>query len=184
MLQKTKSFTLSNVLIGLTVLMYLVQTNIEYGSARMGLNILFLSEQYYYQVLSTMFAHGGIGHLAMNMFVLFQFGNMIEEYFGKGVFLLLYFVGGVLTSLGSFYFMYNIGLNHNLVGASGAICVLMGFIALIDKTQRTGIITWVLLISVAPLLIGLPIAWYAHFIGLFIGLLMGFFIRAFLLKRR
>ena len=28
---------------------------------------------------------------------------------------------------------------------------------------------WKILISVAPLLIGLPIAWYAHFIGLAIG---------------
>ena len=80
--------------------------------------------------------------------------------------------------------MYSIGFNHNLVGASGAISVLMGFIALVDKTQRSGIITWILIISVAPLLIGLPIAWYAHFIGLAIGLLMGFFIRAYLLKKR
>ena len=184
MLQNIKTFTFTNIIIGLTVLMYLVQTNIEYGTVRMGLNILFLREGYYYQILSTMFAHGGIGHLGMNMFVLYQFGNMIEKYFGKGIFLSLYFIGGLLTSLGSFYFMYSIGFNHNLVGASGAISVLMGFIALVDKTQRSGIITWIMIISVAPLLIGLPIAWYAHFIGLAIGLVMGFFIRAYLLKRR
>ena len=30
---------------------------------------------------------------------------------------------------------------------------------------------WKILISVAPLIIGLPIAWYAHFIGLGIGFL-------------
>ncbi|MFA6741796.1 MAG: hypothetical protein WCR78_09955 [Arcobacteraceae bacterium] len=30
---------------------------------------------------------------------------------------------------------------------------------------------WKILISVAPLIIGLPIAWYSHFIGLGIGFL-------------
>jgi len=59
------------------------------------------------------------------------------------------------------------------VGASGALCVLLGYVAFVDKTQRKGIITWVLIISVAPLLIGLPIAWYSHFIGLAIGFLLG-----------
>ena len=59
----------------------------------------------------------------------------------------------------------------NLVGASGAICALLGYVAYYDKAQRSGIITWVLLISVAPLIIGLPIAWYAHFIGLIVGFL-------------
>jgi membrane associated rhomboid family serine protease len=59
------------------------------------------------------------------------------------------------------------------VGASGAICVLLGYIAYFDKYQRKGIITWILIISVAPVLIGLPIAWYAHFIGLAIGFLIG-----------
>ncbi len=61
----------------------------------------------------------------------------------------------------------------NLVGASGAISVILGYVAFFDRTQRSGIITWVLIISVAPLLIGLPIAWYAHFIGLAIGFLIG-----------
>jgi rhomboid protease GluP len=32
---------------------------------------------------------------------------------------------------------------------------------------------WKILISVAPLLIGLPIAWYAHFIGLAVGFIYG-----------
>ena len=177
MLQEIKKLTFTNVLIGITVLMYIVQINMDYGSAILGLNYLFLKEGFYHQIFSTMFTHGGIAHLGMNMFVLYQFGNMIEKHFGVKIFLFLYLIGGVLTSLGSFYFMYTIGFNHNLVGASGAITVLLGFIALMDKTQRKGIITWVLLISVAPLLIGLPIAWYAHFIGMAIGLIMGFFIK-------
>lgn len=170
---QNKNLTFTNVVIGITVVMYLIQTSMVGGSVYLGLNIYFL-DGLWYQPLSTMFAHGGIGHLLMNMFVLFQFGNLIEKYRGAKTFLILYFVGGILTSIFSFMFMYYLGLYHNLVGASGALCVLLGYVALVDKYQRKGIITWVLLISVAPLLIGLPIAWYAHFIGLAFGFLLGF----------
>jgi membrane associated rhomboid family serine protease len=170
---KSKEFTLTNITIGITVLMYLVQTNIEYGGIYLGLNIYFLKENFFWQPLSSMFAHGGLGHLGMNMFVLYQFGNLIEKALSKKDFILVYFIGGLLTSMLSFAYIYYLDGGVNLVGASGAICVLMGYIAYFDKFQRKGIITWVLLISVAPLLIGLPIAWYAHFIGLGIGLLFG-----------
>ena len=61
----------------------------------------------------------------------------------------------------------------NLVGASGAISVIMGWYALKDTYQRKGIIVWILLISFAPLLLGLPVAWYAHIIGFVIGWLIG-----------
>ena len=168
---QNKNITFTNVIIAITVIMYMIQTSMTNGSLYLGLNIYFL-EGLWYQPLSTMFAHGGIGHLGMNMFVLYQFGNLIEKYRGAKTFLILYFIGGLLTSILSFLFIYNIGLMHNLVGASGALCVLLGFVAFVDKSQRKGIITWVLIISVAPLLIGLPIAWYAHFIGLAIGFAM------------
>lgn len=166
-----KDFTATNILIGLTVLMYFIQTNITYGSVYLGLNLNFSVNSFYWQPLSTIFAHGGFGHIAMNMFVLWQFGNLIERYIGSKSFLILYFTTGILTSLLSYSYIYFLDNQVNLVGASGAICALMGYIAYLDKSQRKGIITWVLLISVAPLLIGLPIAWYAHFIGLFIGFL-------------
>lgn len=170
---KSKDFTLTNITIGITVIMYLVQTNINYGGLYMGLNMYFIEGGLFWQPLSSMFAHGGLGHLGMNMFVLYQFGNLIERFRGKKEFVLVYFVGGLLTSLLSFTYIYFLDHQVNLVGASGAICVLMGYIAFFDKQQRKGIITWVLLISVAPLLIGLPIAWYAHFIGLAIGFVFG-----------
>lgn len=172
-MNNTRILSLTNLTIAITILMYIVQLNIEYGTVKMGLNSLFTQYNFWWQPLSTMFAHGGELHLLMNMFVLYQFGNMIELYRGKTAFIILYFIGGLLTSLGSFYFMQAFELNHNLVGASGAICVLMGYIALLDKSQRNGIITWIILISLAPLLIGLPIAWYAHFIGFGIGFVLG-----------
>lgn len=170
---ENRTFTFTNAIILITIFMYVVQTNMEHGIVKLGLNFLFLEYGLWYQPLSTMFAHGGIGHLLMNMFVLYQFGNMIEAYRGRIYFLVLYFIGGILTSLFSFAFLYILELNHNLVGASGAICVLLGYIALVDHSQRKGILAWIILISLAPLLIGLPVAWYAHFIGFAIGWGMG-----------
>ena len=105
------------------------------------------------------------------MFVLWQFGNLIERFKGAKELVFLYLISGILTSILSFAYIFYLDNQVNLVGASGAICALLGYVAYYDKAQRSGIITWVLLISVAPLLIGLPIAWYAHFIGLAVGYL-------------
>ena len=166
-----KDFTTTNILIIITVLAYVIQINIPKGGLLFGLNLYFLVYDFWWQPLTTIFAHGGIGHLGMNMFVLWQFGNLIERFKGAKELVALYIISGLLTSLLSFAYVFYLDNNVNLVGASGAICALLGYVAYYDKSQRNGIITWVLLISVAPLLIGLPIAWYAHFIGLAVGFL-------------
>ena len=164
-----KDLTVTNILIFITVVMYIIQINTSQGGLLFGLNLYFLIYDFWWQPLSSMFAHGGIAHLGMNMFVLWQFGNLIERGRGKKEIILLYLISGIATSLLSFAHIFYLDNSVNLVGASGAICALLGYVAYYDKAQRSGIITWVLLISVAPLLIGLPIAWYAHFIGLAIG---------------
>ena len=164
-----KDLTATNILIFITVVMYIIQINTPQGGLLFGLNLYFLVYDFWWQPLSSMFAHGGIAHLGMNMFVLWQFGNLIERGRGKKEIILLYLISGIATSLLSFAYIFYLDNSVNLVGASGAICALLGYVAYYDKAQRSGIITWVLLISVAPLLIGLPIAWYAHFIGLAIG---------------
>lgn len=167
----TNNLTATNIIIGITVFMYIVQLNIPQGNLYLGLNLYFSVYDFWWQPLTTMFAHGGIAHLGMNMFVLWQFGNLIERSHGAKQLVALYLICGLLTSLISFGYIYYLDHQVNLVGASGAICALLGYVAYYDKAQRSGIITWVLLISVAPLLIGLPIAWYAHFIGFGIGFL-------------
>ena len=172
----TKISTLTNSLILLNIIMFIIQNNIQNGDIILGLNIYFFKYELYYQLLSTMFVHAGIAHILMNMFVLFQFGNMIEEVIGKLKFLLLYFIGGILTSIGSIAYMYYTGNWANLVGASGAISVIMGWYALKDRYQRQGIVVWILLISFAPLLLGLPVAWYSHLIGFALGWLLGYII--------
>lgn len=173
-----KPFTFTNIIIVITLIMFAIQNSIEYGGLLLGLNMYFIAYGFWWQPLSSMFVHGGFLHIAMNMFVLYQFGNLIEYHLGKKQMFILYFIGGILTSLLSFGYLYLFEQSVNLVGASGAICVLLGFIALFDEYQRKGIVIWVILISVLPVVLGMPVAWYAHFIGFAIGWLFGLLKRA------
>ena len=136
-----------------------------------GLNELFFAGAYW-QILTSMFIHGSFMHILMNMIVLYQFGMILERYLGWIKFGILYIFGGVITgflSLGYLAFE-----SVNLVGASGAISVLLGFLAYIDRFNRKGLIIVILIVSFAPLLIGVSVAWYAHLIGFGVGYLAGF----------
>ena len=136
-----------------------------------GLNELFFAGAYW-QILTSMFIHGSFMHILMNMIVLYQFGMILERYLGWIKFGILYIFGGVITgflSLGYLAFE-----SVNLVGASWAISVLLGFLACIDKFNRKGLIIVILLVSFAPLLMGVSVAWYAHLIGFGVGYLAGF----------
>jgi membrane associated rhomboid family serine protease len=146
----------------------------DFLSVKYGLNEFFLRGAYW-QPLTTMFIHGNFMHLAMNMVVLFQFGALIEAVRGRLFFVLLYYAGGVITSLFTYMFISVFHLNVNVVGASGAICVAIGWIANKDSFNRQGLIIAILLISFLPMLVGMNIAWYAHLIGFGVGWLIGKF---------
>ncbi|ANE35866.1 putative membrane protein (rhomboid family) [Campylobacter iguaniorum] len=163
------------ILIALNAVIYFLQYFIydPFGFGMyFGLNKLFFAGAYW-QILTTMFLHGSFTHIIMNMAVLFQFGTIFERYLGGVKFLLLYMIGGVLTSLLSLSYLF-INPTVNLVGASGAICVLLGFMANLDRYSRKGLIIALLLMSFAPLLLGINIAWYAHLFGFGIGYLAGY----------
>ena len=159
----------TTILIILNIFGFLLQGIFERDDLFFGLNRYFLEAGLFWQPLTSMFMHGNLTHLAMNMVVLFQFGTLLERVKGTRYFLLLYLTGGILTSLLSFVFMYVFGLNHVLVGASGALCVLLGWIAHKDPYNRKGLLVAVVIISFVPLLMGMNIAWYAHLIGVAVG---------------
>lgn len=159
-----------NVLFSLTFLLFYAPY-VPYFS----LNILFF-KGLYWQLLSSMFMHTDWTHLLLNMLVLFQFGFNLEKFLGSLKFLLLYLGGGVFCSLLSAFWLYFELLYFNgeaiqIIGASGAICVLIGFYAAIFKDTRAGLVMALILISFVPLFFGVHIAWYAHIFGFCIGYL-------------
>lgn len=75
-------------------------------------------------LLTAMFLHASVVHLASNLLFLWVFGNNVEDRLGRFWYLALYLVGGVLGSL-TFVAAHSTSAVP-LVGASGAIAAVMG----------------------------------------------------------
>lgn len=65
----------------------------------LGLHYFESSLFYPYQFITYMFMHGNIGHLFFNMFALWMFGSVIENYWGAKRFLLYYILTGIGAAL-------------------------------------------------------------------------------------
>ncbi len=84
----------------------------------------------WYRLLTVALTHGGLMHLAFNMYALLVLGNPIEAAFGKGKFLTIFFLSLLTGSLTSAYFA---ALTSYSVGASGAIFGLFGALVIVGK---------------------------------------------------
>ena len=84
-----------------------------------------------WQLFTYMFLHADIWHLFLNMLMLYFFGPMLEETWGKRQFLTYYFFTGVGAGLCSFFF----SANASIIGASGSIFgLLVAFAMLFPET--------------------------------------------------
>ena len=96
-----------------------------------------------WQIITHMFMHGGIMHIAFNMLTLASFGPLLERFLGEKKYILLYFLSGLgayaLNSLWIYYEMVNNGnefMNVAMLGASGAIFgVVAAFTALYPNAE-------------------------------------------------
>ena len=82
----------------------------------------YTAEGDWWRLLTSMFLHGGLIHLAFNMWALSSFGRVVERLFGSVSYALIYLVAGIAGSLGSVVWSPAV----NSVGASGAIFGLLG----------------------------------------------------------
>lgn len=89
-------------------------------------------------LITSMFMHGGWGHLLGNMLFLWVFGNNIEDSMGHVRFLLFYLATGIAAGLAHIFF--SPGSNVPAVGASGAISGIMGGYILLYPRARVR--TW------------------------------------------
>ena len=77
-----------------------------------------------WQLVTYMFMHGSFGHIFFNMFALWMFGYVLENFWGTRRFLIYYFVCGIGAGLLN---MLLPGMNLT-VGASGAVYgILLAF---------------------------------------------------------
>jgi rhomboid protease GluP len=127
----TPNAWITPTLIGLCVLVWLL--NIASGMSPMsprpidllmwGGNFLPATVQQPWRLLSSVFLHGGIIHLAFNMWALWDTGRLAERFYGNFQLLLIFLVSGLSGSTASLFF----AASHSVsVGASGAIFGVVG----------------------------------------------------------
>ncbi len=76
----------------------------------------------WWRLISALFVHQTVLHLALNMWALWNVGRLVERLYGAGIFAFVFFVAGALGSLATI--AWNPSLSS--VGASGAIFGLLG----------------------------------------------------------
>lgn len=131
-----------------------------------------------WRLVSAMFLHAGLLHIAFNAYALWIFGTVVEQELGRLRFLLIYFVTGIVASATSYAF----GPNAVGVGASGAIFGIFGaFVAYNYRRRHQAIAVARLRSAVTIVVINMVITfavpgidWRAHVGGFIAGLSAGF----------
>jgi membrane associated rhomboid family serine protease len=129
----------TRILIGINVGVYLLELiqggNVNgVGSSIFARGVLygpFVAEGDWWRLVTAAFLHYGPIHLALNMLFLYWVGTPVEQYLGRGRYLLLYFVSGLAGSAGALV----ASPTTLTVGASGAIFGILGA-ALVLERQR------------------------------------------------
>jgi uncharacterized protein len=160
---------------------------------------LFLSG-YIWTVLTSMFMHGGLGHLIVNMVSLFFIGSFVEKLIGRKRFFWMYMIAGIFAGLLFVVLAYFFGITPLgiklfgspetfAVGASGAIFAIAGLLAVLIPNLRVYVFfvipmrMWTAMIFLLVVLWGasvgasLPIGNTAHLGGAFIGVVYAIYLR-------
>ena len=95
-------------------------------------------------ILTSMFLHASWLHLIGNMWVLWIFGDNIEDYLGHFVYIVFYLLSGLAAAIA--HILLNAGSVLPTVGASGAIAGVMG--AYLILYPRAKVLTLVPLIVI------------------------------------
>jgi membrane associated rhomboid family serine protease len=140
--------------------------------------------------VTSVFAHGGFGHIAFNSIALYFFGPIVERRLGSKKFAALFLAAGVaagLTQVGVRIALSG-ATGAGVVGASGAIMAVMGVLTVLNPKLKVYLWfvlpmpLWVLTLGFALVSVGLVsqggigaggIAHGAHLAGLAIGLAYG-----------
>ena len=118
----------------------------------------------YLTLITSMFMHGGIAHIAGNMLFLWIFGDNIEDRLGHVRYLLFYLLCGVIASLAHVFTTAAFaGQRQDLLipslGASGAISGVLGGYLLLHPARRVTVILFRFLTDV-PAWVAIGI-WFA-----------------------
>jgi membrane associated rhomboid family serine protease len=147
-------------------------------------------------IFSAMFLHGGWFHIVSNMWVLFIFGDNVEDRMGSGQYLVFYLLSGVVAGLMQAFLLP--GSAAPMIGASGAIAGVLGaYLVLFPRARILSLVPifFIFTLIEIPAIIfllfwfasqlfsgflslggasGSGVAWWAHIGGFLFGLLSVF----------
>ena len=87
-----------------------------------------------YGLVTSMFLHADLMHVAGNLYFLYTFGDNVEDFLGPLKFTILYFLAGAGANLAHFFLDIHSAIP--LVGASGAISGLLAAYALLFSKRK------------------------------------------------
>jgi rhomboid protease GluP len=150
----------------------LVRFGAKVGSAILG-------GHQWWRLVTAIFLHAGLLHIAMNLWCVFDLAPTVESMFSASKFVFMYLVTGVAGfALSSWWRPYGLS-----VGASGAILGLIGILIAasfhhgsIGREYRAQLWRWVIYIAIFGLLPFFAVDNAAHIGGFVSGLILGYFI--------
>ena len=139
-------------------------------------------------LLTSMFLHSGIAHIAGNMLFLWIFGDNVEDFFGHLTYLIFYLLCG--AGAGLLHVLFNLNSSLPALGASGAISGVMGAYLVLYPGSRILTLVFIFLVPIPAVFIlgywfflqfiaGVTslgtiaeggVAWWAHIGGFLIGM--------------
>ena len=154
----------------------------------------------YFDLITSMFMHGGIMHLVGNMLFLWIFADNIESTIGNIRFLVFYLLGGIVAAFVHIYIASGTGCIP-MVGASGAISAVLGAYLVMFPRSRIKLLFFIKVFYIPAFLFlgfwimeqlvsgftsldifgdpkeGSQVAFWAHIGGFVFGLLAGWFFK-------
>jgi len=141
-------------------------------------------------LLTSMFLHSGILHIAGNMLFLWIFGDNVEDFYGHFTYLFFYLVCGIGSGL--LHVLFNMTSVVPALGASGAISGVMGAYGILYPRARILTLVFIFLVPIPAVIIlgywfilqflsGVSslgaaasggVAWWAHVGGFLLGMLI------------
>ena len=140
----SQALSITNITVGITCLVSFMLMQNRAGKAHLIFHPVTIRRHHqWYRFLTSGFIHADMVHLAINMFVLWSFGNAIERFyfptflgeFSAQKYMLLYFGGIVAASVPS-YVRHNRDPNYAALGASGGVSAVVFAAILFEPWQN------------------------------------------------
>lgn len=181
-----KNYPIVTILVAIHLILFIWMNFLPFGNTiyqfGVGYNLA-VAHGEYWRLVTPIFMHVTVGHVLFNSFSLVLFGPALERMLGKGKFLIVYLLSGIIANIATYY-LGGLTFSPHL-GASGAIFGLFGVYLymvvnrrdLIDQTNGQMVVT-ILVIGLVMTFINSNINIFAHIFGLVAGAVLApFFLK-------